>query len=213
GCVPERDRQGDGRLAVGSCRSVFGCVRDSTRACGRAADARRRRQGPELGTRGTRVLRAYARARRLVSATDRAARVGSLRDDRSWFVELARGGSGAQGNGALMSGGAADGAADLRAQLQASLGASYVVEREIGGGGMARVFVAEEPGLGRKVVIKVLPPEMSEGISAERFAREIKLAASLQQANIVPVLAAGTAAGFPYYTMPFVEGRSLRDRC
>jgi serine/threonine-protein kinase len=105
-----------------------------------------------------------------------------------------------------------DAASDLLAQLRASLGATYVIEREIGGGGMARVFVAEETGLGRKVVIKVLPPEMAEEISAERFAREIKLAASLQQANIVPVLAAGTAAGFPYYTMPFVEGLSLRER-
>jgi serine/threonine-protein kinase len=113
---------------------------------------------------------------------------------------------------ALMTNRSLDGANDLRAQLQQSLGASYVVEREIGGGGMSRVFVAEEPGLGRKVVIKVLPPEMCEGISGERFAREIKLAASLQQANIVPLLATGTAAGFPYYTMPFVEGRSLRER-
>ena len=101
---------------------------------------------------------------------------------------------------------------DMHATLQTSLAASYVLEREIGGGGMSRVFVAEERGLGRRVVIKVLPPELTEGISAERFAREIKLAASLQQANIVPVLAAGTAAGFPYYTMPFVEGRSLRER-
>jgi TolB-like protein/tetratricopeptide (TPR) repeat protein len=101
---------------------------------------------------------------------------------------------------------------DLQATLQASLAANYLLEREIGGGGMSHVFVAEEPGLGRRVVIKVLPPEMTEGISAERFAREIKLAASLQQANIVPVLAAGSAAGFPYYVMPFVEGRSLRER-
>jgi serine/threonine-protein kinase len=100
----------------------------------------------------------------------------------------------------------------MRATLQASLAAAYTFEREIGGGGMSRVFVAEERGLGRRVVVKVLPPEMTEGISAERFAREIKLAASLQQANIVPVLAAGTAAGYPYYTMPFVEGLSLRDR-
>src|SRR5262245_50707997 len=113
---------------------------------------------------------------------------------------------------ALMSERLRDSAVDLQAQLEASLGASYVVEREIGGGGMARVFVAEELGLGRKVVIKILPTETSGGISAERFAREIKLAASLQQANIVPVLATGTAAGFPYYTMPFVEGRSLRER-
>ena len=104
-----------------------------------------------------------------------------------------------------------DGAA-LHAQLQASLGDAYAVEREIGGGGMSRVFVANELGLGRTVVIKVLPAELATGVSAERFAREIKLAASLQQANIVPLLSAGTAAGFPYYTMPLVEGRSLRDR-
>ena len=100
----------------------------------------------------------------------------------------------------------------LQAQLQASLGANYDVEREIGGGGMSRVFVARELSLGRAVVIKVLPSGLAEGVSAERFAREIKLAASLQQANIVPLLAAGTASGFPYYTMPLVDGRSLRDR-
>src|SRR4029077_2566975 len=60
--------------------------------------------------------------------------------------------------------------------------------------------------------IKVLSRELAAGISAERFGREIKLAASLQQANIVPLLAAGTAASLPYYTMPFVDGRSLRER-
>ncbi|HEX3865953.1 MAG TPA: protein kinase, partial [Gemmatimonadaceae bacterium] len=77
---------------------------------------------------------------------------------------------------------------------------------------MSRVFVATEAGLGRRIVIKMLAPELAAGLSAERFEREIKLAASLQQANIVPVLAAGGASGFPYYTMPFVDGRSLRDR-
>jgi TolB-like protein len=112
----------------------------------------------------------------------------------------------------LMSGQRHHAASALHDQLQASLAATYLIEREIGGGGMSHVFVAEDRGLGRRVVIKVLPPELTEGISAERFAREIKLAASLQQANIVPVLAAGTAAGFPYYVMPFVEGRSLRER-
>jgi serine/threonine-protein kinase len=77
---------------------------------------------------------------------------------------------------------------------------------------MSRVFVAHEAGLGRKVVIKVLSPELAAGINADRFAREIRLAASLQQANIVPLLSTGTAAGHPYYTMPLVDGRSLRDR-
>ena len=102
--------------------------------------------------------------------------------------------------------------ADLRAQLQTALGASYVIDREIGGGGMSRVFVARERELGRTVVIKVLPAQRGAGVSAERFAQEIRLAASLQQANIVPVLAAGIAGEIPYYTMPFVEGQSLRDR-
>src|SRR5687767_517778 len=84
--------------------------------------------------------------------------------------------------------------------------------RELGGGGMSRVFVASERRLGRKVVVKVLAPELAAAISAERFEREIQLSASLQQANIVPVIAAGDFEGLPYYTMPFVEGESLRAR-
>src|SRR5580765_8487099 len=103
-------------------------------------------------------------------------------------------------------------ASDLREQLQTTLGDAYRVERELGGGGMSRVFVADDARLGRKVVVKVLSPELAAGISAERFEREIKVAASLQQANIVPVLSAGDAAGVPYYTMPFVEGEGLRER-
>lgn len=77
---------------------------------------------------------------------------------------------------------------------------------------MSRVFVADEVRLGRKVVIKVLSPDLAQGINAERFEREIKVAASLQQANIVPLLVAGDVAGIPYFTMPFVEGESLRHR-
>ena len=102
--------------------------------------------------------------------------------------------------------------ADLRAQLQATLGDSYTLDRELGGGGMSRVFVAVETRLQRKVVVKVLSPDLAQGISIERFEREIQLAASLQQANIVPVLTAGDTEGLPYYTMPFVEGESLRHR-
>ena len=101
---------------------------------------------------------------------------------------------------------------DVLPQLQESLGTAYTIERELGGGGMSRVFLAHQAELGRRVVIKVLPPELAAGMNAERFEREIKLAASLQQANIVPLLATGRAGGYPYYTMPFVEGRSLRDR-
>ncbi|WP_439643859.1 protein kinase domain-containing protein [Gemmatimonas sp.] len=101
---------------------------------------------------------------------------------------------------------------DLRAQLQNTLGEGYTLERELGGGGMSRVFVAHENALGRTVVVKVIAPELAEGVSAERFAREVKLAARLQQANIVPVLRTGSSGSLPYYTMPFVAGESLRAR-
>ena len=96
--------------------------------------------------------------------------------------------------------------------LQSSLGEVYTIERELGGGGMSRVFLATERALNRKVVIKVLPAELAGALSAERFQREIALAARLQQANIVPVLTAGDAGGVPYFTMPYVEGESLRAR-
>ena len=101
---------------------------------------------------------------------------------------------------------------ELRDQLQAALGSSYTVQRELTRGGMSRVFVAIETALDRTVVIKVISPELAAGVSASRFAREIRLCASLQQANIVPLLSAGESAGLPYYTMPFVDGLSLRDR-
>ena len=102
---------------------------------------------------------------------------------------------------------------DLRTQLQATLGAAYTLERELGGGGMSRVFVARDESLDRDVVVKVLSPELSATLSAERFTREIKLAAALQEPHIVPVLTAGTTSeGLPYYTMPFVRGDSLRAR-
>jgi tRNA A-37 threonylcarbamoyl transferase component Bud32/tetratricopeptide (TPR) repeat protein len=96
--------------------------------------------------------------------------------------------------------------------LQAQLGDTYQIERELGGGGMSRVFLATETRLGRRVVIKVLSSELSATLSTERFAREIQLAASLQQANIVPVLAAGTAGDVPWFTMPYIDGESLRAR-
>ena len=101
---------------------------------------------------------------------------------------------------------------DLRDQLQATLGAHYTLEHELAGGAMSRVFAAQDAVLSRRVVVKVLSPELAEGVSAERFAREIRIAASLNQANIVPVLSTGATNGLPYYTMPFVDGLSLRDR-
>jgi serine/threonine-protein kinase len=96
--------------------------------------------------------------------------------------------------------------------LQASLGASYTIERELPRGGMSRVFEATETALGRTVVIKVLTPELAKTLSAERFKREIALAARLQHPHIVPLLNAGQAAGSLYYTMPMVDGESLRER-
>ncbi|HKE92483.1 MAG TPA: serine/threonine-protein kinase [Gemmatimonadales bacterium] len=101
---------------------------------------------------------------------------------------------------------------DLRDQLQAALGSTYRIEQELGGGGMSRVFLAEETALGRKVVVKVLPPEMAAGVNIERFRREIQLAASLQHPHIVPLYAAGQAGDLFYYTMPLVEGESLRAK-
>ena len=101
---------------------------------------------------------------------------------------------------------------DLREQLQTTLSGTYTLERELGGGGMSLVFLAEELRLKRQVVVKVLSPELAQGISVERFEREIQTVAALQQANIVPVLSAGDSNGLPFYTMPFVEGESLRAR-
>ena len=101
---------------------------------------------------------------------------------------------------------------DFRQRVQESLSGTHTIERELGGGGMSRVFLAIEQRLGRQVVVKVLAPELAAAMSAERFEREIRLSASLQQANIVPVIAAGDLDGLPYYTMPFVEGESLRAR-
>ena len=101
---------------------------------------------------------------------------------------------------------------ELREELQSYLSGSYQLGRELTGGGMSRVFVAEDSVLGRRVVVKVLPPDLAAGINAERFRREIQLAAHLQHAHIVPVLTAGTAGTLPYFVMPFVEGESLRSR-
>ena len=101
---------------------------------------------------------------------------------------------------------------DLRDRLEAAIGAAYSIERELGGGGMSRVFVAIEAELGRKVVIKVLPPEMGAGVNVERFRREIQMAASLQHPHIVQLLTAGSQDDLIYYMMPFIEGQSLRER-
>ena len=100
----------------------------------------------------------------------------------------------------------------LQRQLQATLGEAFRLERELTGGGMSRVFVAEETALGRKVVVKALPADSKAPVSVERFKREIALAAQLQHPHIVPLLTAGDAGGIPYFTMPYVRGESLRTR-
>jgi serine/threonine-protein kinase len=101
---------------------------------------------------------------------------------------------------------------DLADRLQIQLGAEYLIQRELGGGGMSRVFLARETALARDVVIKVLPPDLAAGVSVERFRREIMLAAALNHPNIVPVLRSGEIAGLPYFLMPFIPGESLRAR-
>ena len=101
---------------------------------------------------------------------------------------------------------------NLRERLQTTLSGAYTLERELGGGGMSRVFLAEERALSRRVVVKVLLPELAAGVNFERFKREILVTAGLQHPHIVPVFTAGETEGLPYYTMPFVEGESLRVR-
>ena len=100
----------------------------------------------------------------------------------------------------------------FREQLQASLHPAYIIERELGGGGMSRVYLAEETAFGRHVVVKLLSPELVAGVNVERFMREIQMAARLQHPHIVPVITAGDSEGLPWYTMPFVEGESLRAK-
>lgn len=101
----------------------------------------------------------------------------------------------------------------LRDTLERSLGGTCAIVRELGGGGMARVFVARDRQLNRDIVVKVLQADLSDRLNAERFTREMKLAASLQHPNIVPVLRSGaTRSGLPWYTMPFIPGESLRAR-
>ena len=95
-------------------------------------------------------------------------------------------------------------------QLQAALGDGYLLERELGGAGMSRVFVAQEKSLQRRVVIKVLPPDLAAGVNHDRFRREIQVAAQLQHPHIVPLLTAGEDGGLLWFTMPFIEGESLR---
>src|SRR6059058_2255110 len=95
-------------------------------------------------------------------------------------------------------------------QLQDALGTGIELERELLGGGMSRVFVAKDRSLGRTIVVKVLPPDLAAGVNRERFRREIQLAAQLQHPHIVPLLSAGEHGELLWYTMPYIDGESLR---
>jgi serine/threonine-protein kinase len=101
---------------------------------------------------------------------------------------------------------------DLYAQLQAGLAGQYTLERELGRGGMATVFLAQDLKHKRSVALKVLLPELAASLGAERFHREIEIAARLQHPHILTVLDSGEVAGQLWFTMPYVEGQSLRDR-
>src|SRR5262245_7699470 len=100
---------------------------------------------------------------------------------------------------------------DLERRLQETMADTYRIERELGGGGMSRVFAATEIALGRRVALRVLT-ECSAVVSGDRFRREIQTVARMQHPHIVPLLNAGEADGMLYYTMPLVEGESIRSR-
>lgn len=101
---------------------------------------------------------------------------------------------------------------DLHSELQGAVGDAYVIDRELPPGGMSRLFLATERSLDRQVVIKLLPPEIANEVTAQRFQREMLVTAKLQHAHILPVLAAGAHGGLLYYVTPFVVGDSLRHR-
>ncbi|HSJ64994.1 MAG TPA: serine/threonine-protein kinase, partial [Gemmatimonadaceae bacterium] len=102
--------------------------------------------------------------------------------------------------------------ADLTRLIERAFGGRITVERELGGGGMSRVFVAKSADSSRRVVVKVLPPEMSAEVNAERFRREIDVAAQLQHPHIVPLLEVGQSDDVLCFAMPYIEGDSLRER-
>ena len=97
-------------------------------------------------------------------------------------------------------------------RLNSALEGRYRIEREVGEGGMAKVYVADDLKHGRQVALKVLKPELVAVIGAERFLAEIKTTANLQHPHILPLFDSGKADGFVYYVMPYIEGESLRDR-
>lgn len=97
-------------------------------------------------------------------------------------------------------------------RLKAALDGRYAIERELGEGGMATVYLAEDLKHNRKVAVKVLRPELAAALGAERFVQEITTTANLQRPHILPLFDSGEADGFLYYVMPFIDGETLRDK-
>ncbi|HKP28911.1 MAG TPA: serine/threonine-protein kinase, partial [Gemmatimonadales bacterium] len=105
-----------------------------------------------------------------------------------------------------------DTGSEFLGRLEAAVGDRYAIEREIGRGGTAIVYLAEDRKHGRKVALKVLRPEVTAALGSDRFLREIQISARLAHPNILPLHDSGEADGFLYYVMPFVSGESLRER-
>src|SRR5215213_1011279 len=102
--------------------------------------------------------------------------------------------------------------AELLTRLQNALADRYRIESELGAGGMATVYLAQDLKHDRKVALKVLKPELAAVLGAERFVVEIKTTAALQHPHILPLFDSGTADGFLYYVMPFIDGETLRSK-
>ncbi len=101
---------------------------------------------------------------------------------------------------------------DPISRLNAALEGRYTIERELGEGGMATVYLATDLKHARNVALKVLRPELAAVVGAERFLAEIQVTANLQHPHILPLFDSGEAEGFLFYVMPYVEGETLRDR-
>ncbi|MCZ6918796.1 MAG: protein kinase, partial [Gemmatimonadetes bacterium] len=100
----------------------------------------------------------------------------------------------------------------ITARLSTALADRYKIERHLGEGGMATVYLAEDLKHKRKVAVKVLRPELAAVLGAERFVQEITTTANLQHPHILPLHDSGDADGFLYYVMPFIDGETLRDK-
>ncbi len=101
---------------------------------------------------------------------------------------------------------------EITGRLSTALADRYKIERHLGEGGMANVYLAHDLKHDRKVAVKVLRPELAAVLGAERFVQEIKTTANLHHPHILPLHDSGDADGFLYYVMPFIDGETLRDK-